>query len=861
MTPLPAAPSPDSQTSLVSQRLVRAPHDNASLVQNLRPLLDRVQELIPPVWPLADYVAINPYFGLSDRRFLEAERFLKEFSDCELLMPLSYFAERYSRNEFATEDIETAVEELAHDPHQSSPLPANEIIRQLRSLNASPKPPAPAKRLYPVSDFFDQKSGSSWSEIIREEIGKHCAAHYDEGQAAWPSPWKHLPLYQAWRESLRYDRQMEQLGLSGFRQKVAELAESPEEAILQLLEQLQVPRNLWEKVLLCQAFSIPGWCGWVKHQVEKGNASERTADLVGLLAIKLAYDAALADVFSVHVNWDAIARSGHLELAKPASIEDTKLRFTLQRACEIAYRRKLLTTLNFTATQAEPGTESAGASEENPATTPKLARMIFCIDVRSERYRRQLESLSDQVETSGFAGFFGLPIESVPLGEERGTRQVPVLLTPQFAVQDHLDAADEKAHDQVVQRRTATRLFRNVWKKFQSSAASCFPFVETAGWLYGFKLLQRSLQQTTGSTDPKFDGLKPDQHVCLGPDLTSLSDQGISLSQQADMAESILTNLGMTADFARLVVFCGHGSQTENNPLKAGLDCGACGGHSGESNARFAARLLNSDKVRNELKQRGLVIPDKTHFVAALHNTTNDVITFFDEHRIPKTHRPALQRLAKLTHEATQWTQTERLPIVASQTVPHLLKRSSDWSEIRPEWGLAGNAAFIAGPRSLTRDANLNGRVFLHDYDYQLDPDRKVLTQIMTAPMIVAHWINMQYYASTVDQKHFGSGTKTVHNVVGGFGIYSGNGGDLMTGLPWESLHNGKDYQHIPLRLQVAIACPRERIEQVIAENELVKNLLVNGWLSLLAIEEAHCYRYTQSQKWQPLRPSVAAMF
>ena len=59
----------------------------------------------------------------------------------------------------------------------------------------------------------------------------------------------------------------------------------------------------------------------------------------------------------------------------------------------------------------------------------------------------------------------------------------------------------------------------------------------------------------------------------------------------------------------------------------------------------------------------------------------------------------------------------------------------------------------------------------------------------MTAPMIVAHWINMQYFASTVDNDHFGSGNKTIHNVVGRFGILSGNGGDLMTGLPWQSLH------------------------------------------------------------------------
>ncbi len=79
----------------------------------------------------------------------------------------------------------------------------------------------------------------------------------------------------------------------------------------------------------------------------------------------------------------------------------------------------------------------------------------------------------------------------------------------------------------------------------------------------------------------------------------------------------------------------------------------------------------------------------------------------------------------------------------------------------------------------------------------------------MTAPMVVANWINMQYYASTVDPMHFGSGNKAIHNVVGRFGVLSGNGGDLMTGLPWQSLHDGVNYQHHPLRLLVVLAAPR----------------------------------------------------
>ena len=93
----------------------------------------------------------------------------------------------------------------------------------------------------------------------------------------------------------------------------------------------------------------------------------------------------------------------------------------------------------------------------------------------------------------------------------------------------------------------------------------------------------------------------------------------------------------------------------------------------------------------------------------------------------------------------------------------------------------------------------------------------------MTAPVVVANWINMQYYASTVDQEHSGSGDKTIHNVVGNFGIFSGNGGDLQTGLPWQSIHDGEQYQHDPVRLLVVIAASRESIDRILAAHGNVR--------------------------------------
>jgi uncharacterized protein YbcC (UPF0753/DUF2309 family) len=165
-------------------------------------------------------------------------------------------------------------------------------------------------------------------------------------------------------------------------------------------------------------------------------------------------------------------------------------------------------------------------------------------------------------------------------------------------------------------------------------------------------------------------------------------------------------------------------------------------------------------------------------------------------------------------------------------------RRSDDWSLTRPEWGLANNAAFIVGPRRRSRGLDLGGRAFLHDYDWRADADGSILELIMTAPMVVTHWINMQYYASTVDNERYGCGNKVLHNIVGGrIGVFEGNGGDLRIGLPLQSLHDGERWMHTPLRLSVFIEAPRQKIEKVIADHEVVRQLLENRWLYLFRTE------------------------
>jgi uncharacterized protein YbcC (UPF0753/DUF2309 family) len=105
---------------------------------------------------------------------------------------------------------------------------------------------------------------------------------------------------------------------------------------------------------------------------------------------------------------------------------------------------------------------------------------------------------------------------------------------------------------------------------------------------------------------------------------------GLAKKEQLLFSEMALRLMGLTQNFAPLVVFSGHGSTTENNPYASALDCGACAGNHGGVNAKALAKILNKAEIRSELAKRGINIPDSTLFIGAEHNTTTDDFEFYD---------------------------------------------------------------------------------------------------------------------------------------------------------------------------------------------------------------------------------------
>jgi uncharacterized protein YbcC (UPF0753/DUF2309 family) len=780
---------------------------------------------IPPLWPLQSFVAVNPFVGLVGKPFAEVTHLMQRVTRESMLMSVDYFRQQFTSGRITSQDLAEAV------TRSKSEITTSQLLTWLKKPE-----PEPMMGIQSLADVATVKFQRNWSGLVTEEISKWCAAYFDEGQSAWRMPWKKLPLFAAWKQATAIDATPEMLGFKGFRKFLDVLPDSATEAIPALLYMLGIGSVSAEDYLHRLLMTLPGWSSYVQHHVrDKAMHGMHDESLMDLLGVRLVFEVALLNQFSsvgIREQWiDSLtSKTSGLSLT-------TQKKLLWHSALEIGFQRELGAKIKV----------AAQSSAKTKQTRPEV-QAVFCIDVRSEVMRRSLESVSARVETLGFAGFFGMPIEYVSYGQRQGTSQLPVLFSPKYRVREHLPHATPEQDKQARRQLQVGRRISHSWNAFKTSAVSCFSFVEAAGVSYAWNLVRDGFQlSNTSDTHTCHSCAAPNlhQHKRLAPDpLDTQLEAGIPPQDQVQLGLGALKNMGLTSNFARLVMFCGHGSNTTNNPYAAGLDCGACGGHAGDSNARVAAAILNQAAVRAELQQHGVFIPQDTRFIAALHDTTTDEFHLFDTDSVPTSHEMDLLQLQLWLDKASEHNRHQRAASLGlggaeSNEIKQLIhQRSRDWAQVRPEWGLAGNAAFIVAPRERTRSLNLQGRAFLHNYNHRTDTTKSTLELIMTAPMIVTNWINLQYYASTVNNRLWGSGNKVTHNVVGTFGIQQGNGGDLQSGLPLQSLHDGEKWMHEPLRLSVFIEAPRSDIESVIAKHESVRQLVENAWLHLFAIED-----------------------
>ncbi len=881
-------------------------------------------EVVMAMWPLTSFIAANPARLMERKPFDAAVTELQaRLGGRGLLPPAVYrglaakgfvdharLREAFERRTAGTGDAGLTVAETMVPLREARWLAHFETAFTAVADPALAEAAEAAARRVPTDARVDRAprdDGGPLARTVDKVLVRWLAAYTDTGQASWALPRREDGLFAAWRGLVAHDPSLSPAARARLESLLAATGEvRAERALVRALDALGVEEGAWQATLEWHLLRLPGWASFLKWRAELATPGTPDAELVTqYLSLRLLYTAALADELQSGTTAPPPAESAaELEarvarhgaalagIAEAYAIAPARLRglpagelAALLRAVdgldedaqsliwleaqEESYRRDLLAGI---ARQLHVGARGVRRPE---AETRPAAQLVFCIDVRSEPLRRNLEKLG-AYETFGFAGFFGVPIAYRSFDEAVTLDVCPALLRPRYRVSEAPSpccASDAEAHREG--RRLQWQLAK-LASRLKGSAAACYGFVEAAG--LGFLVPFVAKTFAPAAYDRWKDRLArrvaPPVEVtpeldpgAAAPDPHGLA-YGLSGDEKAYFGEAALSVMGFTRTFARLVVMVGHGSKTENNPYGPALDCGACGGNTGGPSARVLATLLNEPGVRRKLAERGIAIPDDTWFMAAEHNTTTDAVTLFNTGEVPASHTGDVAALRHDLATARDLNGAERrvkLTLAddgAPSATAHALARASDWAQVRPEWGLARNAAFIVGPRWLTAELNLEGRTFLHSYDWRGDDSGKALEIILTAPMVVAEWINTQYYFSTVDNLRFGAGTKVTHNVTGRLGVVQGNAGDLQIGLPEQSVMSAAgELYHEPLRLMTVVLAPPARVATIVEQNAVLRQLFDHDWVALVVLDPAsgRFRRYGPGGRWIELAPEASS--
>lgn len=643
---------------------------------------------------------------------------------------------------------------------------------------------------------LDDAELAAWVAEANEPVatpapGYLLAHQWDEYQFHQPADWIKQKIFTVLRDYFGLKRYQDTDLLSFWRSECqmrhpilkAASVDSVTAVIVSLLGELKLPDAKVPDYLQAIYLEVYGWASFMNWRNQRPDnpwfPGEDPCEIV--LLIWLSYEVMMAA--EKHFT-TRLADAQHDLQHNQAYAERC---YIWQTAFELSYLETLAARINT----------DAQTRAEAPA-----AQFVFCIDTRSEGLRRHIEA-QGPYETFGFAGFFGAIFTLDEAGER--TFQAPALVAPDVT----LTASR-------IQGRWARYCgqFKQVIDAAKKQFAAPYGLFEMLGFWLALFMAFKTLQ-------PNLPRKKATDALVLQDTLTE--------EAQYQAAHSLLTAIGLVACFAPRVLICAHQSDNINNPFKSSLNCGACGGNSGVPNALVICQALNNPRVRARLAEAGIVVPDNTEFMPACHHTGYDRLEVLAGELDTDTQAAVARAAAQLRKEKIQ-------------TLPGknaLAQREQNWSELIPELGLINNAAIIIGPRTLTQGQNLARRVFLHSYAPALDPEAAVLTSILSAPAVVAHWISSQYYFSTVNPERFGAGNKAIHNVLPGIGVLEGNLSDLKVGLPLQSTQFQAQPMHEPRRLIVVVYAPKKILDKAIEQSPEFKTLLAKQWIYLKHIDAA----------------------
>ena len=426
--------------------------------------IDYAIRQIPPAWPLESSVAVNPFLGQSGETLAATAARLRKVGGVPVTMTRDWYLEKIAADQITETDMDAA---LGASPHVNKPA----SVDDLRTAMATQRP-APVA-LANAAELAAKASGTDWPGVLSDRIGSWLGSYFDQGQALWPTIPSHS-AWDAWRTYASHDLTPEIMGLQSFAQTVANAPQDPRLLIARVVKTLGLDEASLPSFFHQMLFSLGGWAQYARYKLWQAELAGNYDTIVSdLLAVRLLWEEAiyLQHRDAIADNWAAVLdQHGTNSSADACDIVDE----ILQEAAERASQRELSETLSA------------------PGIAPNIGRpalqAVFCIDVRSEVFRRALESADRSIQTIGFAGFFGLAVEHRGFASDVAEQRLPVLLNP--SVTSVSGADGDVARDESVR---FTLRAKRAWGRFKLAAISSFAFVEATGPLYVMKLLRDTL--------------------------------------------------------------------------------------------------------------------------------------------------------------------------------------------------------------------------------------------------------------------------------------------------------------------------------------------------------------------------------
>ncbi len=738
-------------------------------------------------------------------------------------------------------------------------------------------------------DLLLEATGEDSDVRVHEVLIRFCAAFCDQGLARWTLPNREAGFFRAFASLYEEGSGHSGRWLEGLSVELARIQSAAMEAIdsvYESLELLGVSADRWEDYLQDTLLALRGWAGQIwqmETRPDRVAIAAMPGTLIEFLAIRLilerlALSSLAKETLGYTGDLKALAPFLMQRLSKhPVSGNEQRAFLVFQLAQFMGWTPKTLNALSkqhwtdliheieavsslelrrilHLAFERRYRTQALNAfAAHRPVTAPASARprfqVTFCLDAREESFRRHLEEVAPDVETFGLAGFYGVAMYYRGIADANFAALCPIIIRPQHWVVEDVVFPFEKAHK--LRSRARRALGAATYQIHVDSRSFTGGTVLTAGLgvlasiplvsRVLFPVLTAKIRQIVGRLVqlPPLTRLRLERsESTAGPAGAAI---GYTIAEMANIGERMLRDIGLTANFARLVIFFGHGSFCLNNPQKSAYDCGACSGGAGGPNARALAAMLNDPRVREVLLSRGLSVPSDTYFIGGLHNTGEDVLTFYDLDLLPRSHAADVESAGQALREVCRRNAHERcrrfysapLQISLTDAHRHVRGRSEDLAQPRPEYGNASNALCFVGRRERSRGLYLDRRAFLQSYDpLQDDLDCTILARILEAVVPVCSGINLQYFFAAIDSEGWACGSKLPHNVTSLLGVMDGALSDLRCGLPKQGVEI-----HEPIRLLFLIETTASGMLKLMERSPVIGRILRNGWAQLAVLD------------------------